>query len=256
MTERSEHVGQVVMTLVFMCGTRNNSQSRRNLGIKGAGGLKYQIWKLQRCGKSCRLRWNSYLRPDIKHGQLTPEEDRVIIQCQALLGNRWAAIAAHLPGRTDDGIKNYWRTQLKKKLGIVSSSGDETAKNPKGSKQNGNAATTGLNYPRPSNNKMYKIATAGNSMTITPQYNEEKKSFYDDTGISPLTLILLLLFLKYSLLLLLFLFLFLFLRFSRLRLIFLGFTLLRLLLLFLKVFLLLFPRFPLLLLLLLVPHQN
>lgn len=71
---------------------------------------------LERCGKSCRLRWTNYLRPDIKRGKFSPEEEQTIIQLHALLGNRWSAIATHLPKRTDNEIKNYWNTHLKKKL--------------------------------------------------------------------------------------------------------------------------------------------
>ncbi|RYR56243.1 hypothetical protein Ahy_A05g021997 [Arachis hypogaea] len=71
---------------------------------------------LLRCGKSCRLRWINYLRPDIKRGPFTTEEEGTIIQLHGMLGNRWAAIASHLPGRTDNEIKNFWNTQLKKRL--------------------------------------------------------------------------------------------------------------------------------------------
>ncbi|CAN1854467.1 Transcription factor MYB102 [Linum perenne] len=80
---------------------------------------------LQRCGKSCRLRWTNYLRPDIKRGRFSPEEEEVIIQLHSVLGNktsiscvlvRWSAIAARLPGRTDNEIKNYWNTHIRKKL--------------------------------------------------------------------------------------------------------------------------------------------
>ncbi|KAL3501447.1 hypothetical protein ACH5RR_035896 [Cinchona calisaya] len=71
---------------------------------------------LQRCGKSCRLRWLNYLRPDIKRGKFSLQEEQRIIQLHALLGNRWSAIATHLPMRTDNEIKNYWNTHLKKKL--------------------------------------------------------------------------------------------------------------------------------------------
>ncbi|XP_024988405.1 transcription factor MYB106-like [Cynara cardunculus var. scolymus] len=71
---------------------------------------------LQRCGKSCRLRWTNYLRPDIKRGKFSMQEEQTIIQLHALIGNRWSAIATHLPKRTDNEIKNYWNTHLKKRL--------------------------------------------------------------------------------------------------------------------------------------------
>ncbi|KAJ0979119.1 hypothetical protein J5N97_014593 [Dioscorea zingiberensis] len=79
---------------------------------------------LMRCSKSCRLRWTNYLRPGIKRGNFTPHEERMIIHLQALLGNRWAAIASYLPQRTDNDIKNYWNTHLKKKKIKMSSSSD------------------------------------------------------------------------------------------------------------------------------------
>ncbi|KAE8796498.1 R2R3-MYB protein [Hordeum vulgare] len=71
---------------------------------------------LLRCGKSCRLRWINYLRPDIKRGNFTGEEEDAIIQLHAILGNRWSTIAARLPGRTDNEIKNVWHTHLKKRI--------------------------------------------------------------------------------------------------------------------------------------------
>ncbi|XP_051151051.1 transcription factor MYB36 [Andrographis paniculata] len=71
---------------------------------------------LKRCGKSCRLRWLNYLRPNIKHGGFTEEEDNIICSLYISIGSRWSIIAAQLPGRTDNDIKNYWNTRLKKKL--------------------------------------------------------------------------------------------------------------------------------------------
>ncbi|KAL5972976.1 hypothetical protein ACLOJK_039783 [Asimina triloba] len=71
---------------------------------------------LARCGKSCRLRWTNYLRPDIKRGRFSFEEEETIIQLHGILGNKWSAIAARLPGRTDNEIKNYWNTHIRKRL--------------------------------------------------------------------------------------------------------------------------------------------
>ncbi|XP_009606602.1 transcription factor GAMYB-like [Nicotiana tomentosiformis] len=69
---------------------------------------------LARCGKSCRLRWANHLRPDLKKGAFTPEEERRIVELHAKMGNKWARMAAELPGRTDNEIKNYWNTRIKR----------------------------------------------------------------------------------------------------------------------------------------------
>ncbi|KAG6532118.1 transcription factor MYB61-like [Zingiber officinale] len=71
---------------------------------------------LQRCGKSCRLRWINYLRPDLKRGTFSQQEEDLIIRLHEAMGNKWSQIAAQLPGRTDNEIKNYWNSCIKKKL--------------------------------------------------------------------------------------------------------------------------------------------
>nr|QIG55692.1 MYB transcription factor [Paeonia suffruticosa]QVG60746.1 GAMYB [Paeonia suffruticosa] len=70
---------------------------------------------LFRCGKSCRLRWANHLRPNLKKGAFTQEEEQIIIELHAKMGNKWARMAAHLPGRTDNEIKNYWNTRIKRR---------------------------------------------------------------------------------------------------------------------------------------------
>ncbi|KAJ9174034.1 hypothetical protein P3X46_017107 [Hevea brasiliensis] len=83
-----------------------DGEGRWNLLAKRAG--------LRRTGKSCRLRWLNYLKPDVKHGNLTPQEQLLILDLHSKWGNRWSKIAQHLPGRTDNEIKNYWRTRVQK----------------------------------------------------------------------------------------------------------------------------------------------
>nr|XP_043606425.1 transcription factor MYB10-like [Erigeron canadensis] len=71
---------------------------------------------LSRCGKSCRLRWMNYLRPNVKHGNFTKEEEDIIVALHNKYGNKWSTMASRLPGRSDNEIKNYWHTHLKNRV--------------------------------------------------------------------------------------------------------------------------------------------
>ncbi|GAB4851343.1 hypothetical protein Ancab_030736 [Ancistrocladus abbreviatus] len=84
-----------------------------------------RVTGLRRNGKSCRLRWVNYLRPDLKRGQITPQEESIILELHARWGNRWSTIARNLPGRTDNEIKNYWRTHFKKKTKTSSNNSEK-----------------------------------------------------------------------------------------------------------------------------------
>ncbi|KAG6503644.1 myb-related protein Zm38-like [Zingiber officinale] len=71
---------------------------------------------LLRCGKSCRLRWINYLRPGLKRGNFTAAEEELVVKLHGHFGNKWSLIARRLPGRTDNEIKNYWNTHMRRKL--------------------------------------------------------------------------------------------------------------------------------------------
>ncbi|XP_030528162.1 transcription factor MYB111 [Rhodamnia argentea] len=116
---------------------------------------------LLRCGKSCRLRWINYLRSDLKRGNITAEEQRLIVQLHGTLGNRWSLIAGHLPGRTDNEIKNYWNSHLSRKIySVVRASTSSRIKPP---------------LPAPMN--AVKIAGTGKKGGRTSRSSMRKRSF-------------------------------------------------------------------------------
>ncbi|CAI5478792.1 unnamed protein product [Closterium sp. Yama58-4] len=86
----------------------------RNWGALRARGL------LRRPGKSCRLRWVNQLKPGLqRYGgkgckRFSEAEAGVVLALQRAVGNKWAHIARHLPGRTDNDVKNFWNLHLKR----------------------------------------------------------------------------------------------------------------------------------------------
>ncbi|KAL8171409.1 hypothetical protein V2J09_023213 [Rumex salicifolius] len=129
---------------------------------------------LLRCGKSCRLRWVNYLKPDIKRGYFSPEEEESIIKLHEMLGNRWSAIAARLPGRTDNEIKNVWHTHLKKKLNNNNSNNNTEKKKIKKeeSTENSNKVSEETNY-FPAGSPQQSTATTEISSSITEGSSKE-----------------------------------------------------------------------------------
>ncbi|KAL2551831.1 Transcription factor AS1 [Forsythia ovata] len=71
---------------------------------------------LDRDPKSCLERWKNYLKPGIKKGSLTPEEQNLVISLQAKYGNKWKKIAADVPGRTAKRLGKWWEVFKEKQL--------------------------------------------------------------------------------------------------------------------------------------------
>ncbi|XP_059662043.1 transcription factor MYB8-like [Cornus florida] len=107
---------------------------------------------LKRCGKSCRLRWLNYLRPDIKRGNISDDEEELIIRLHKLLGNRWSLIAGRLPGRTDNEIKNYWNTRIGKKSQEKQSRNEKIKPQPSDDKSLLESTMVNANASRSTNN--------------------------------------------------------------------------------------------------------
>ncbi|XP_057863089.2 MYB-like transcription factor EOBII [Cryptomeria japonica] len=126
---------------------------------------------LRRSGKSCRLRWVNYLRPDLKRGQITPEEERLIIDLQSRWGNRWSRIARHLPGRTDNEIKNYWRTRIKRKL-LTKNAGNQS------SRVSHNSNSMPHSFPQ-QNSEAERSRTPENSLQKNGTFNNRVVHFKD-----------------------------------------------------------------------------
>ncbi|KAK9067346.1 hypothetical protein SSX86_014672 [Deinandra increscens subsp. villosa] len=132
---------------------------------------------LLRCGKSCRLRWINYLRPDLKRGALSEAEEKQIIELHARLGNRWSKIASHFPGRTDNEIKNHWNTGIKKKLKLLGVDSNADNRIMKDKKQH-----------QASKNEQFNIASTNENTQVDcakidelgPENGMNSKNHYDD----------------------------------------------------------------------------
>ncbi|XP_073054746.1 transcription factor MYB59-like isoform X1 [Primulina eburnea] len=111
-----------------------------------------------------RLRWVNYLNPGLKRGKMTANEEKLVVELHKKWGNRWSRIARKLPGRTDNEIKNYWRTHMRKeaqekrKKGISSSS----------SSSNSSSSSSGSKSP---------------TVESTPGTETKECSFYDMGGL-------------------------------------------------------------------------
>ncbi|KAM7525921.1 hypothetical protein LguiA_015823 [Lonicera macranthoides] len=146
---------------------------------------------LLRCGKSCRLRWKNYLQPGIKRGNITTDEEDLIIRLHSLLGNRWSIIARKLAGRTDNDVKNHWNTHLRKRvLKDTPIDQPDTSENPEGKNKNkkkgtviiSNEDVTESNKTSESNSSHGSSSTNGGVelQSITTKASNHPWPFFED----------------------------------------------------------------------------
>ncbi|CAF2103651.1 BnaA05g33770D [Brassica napus] len=138
---------------------------------------------LKRTGKSCRLRWLNYLRPDVRRGNITAEEHLLIIQLHAKLGNRWSKIAKYLPGRTDNEIKNFWRTKIQRHVKMSSSKNTNNIRHCLGNSQSSVITATDQGS---SSKGLISPATTTTSFHVMEQSND---SYWNVEDIWPLQLL-------------------------------------------------------------------
>ncbi|KAI3782367.1 hypothetical protein L2E82_12412 [Cichorium intybus] len=127
---------------------------------------------LKRTGKSCRLRWVNYLHPGLKRGKMTPHEERLVLELHAKFGNRWSKIARKLPGRTDNEIKNYWRTHMRKK---AQEKKRTTCRSPSPSFSHCSSSSS--------------ICTSNPTIDSMPKIETKERSFYDTGGVDMFSVI-------------------------------------------------------------------
>jgi len=96
--------------LVTQQGEGNWSSIARTLN-----GMLHKGSEDGRIGKQCRERWNHHLRPDIRKGAWSQEEEEHLVRGHRMYGNHWSDIARLLTGRTENAVKNHWNATLRRK---------------------------------------------------------------------------------------------------------------------------------------------
>jgi hypothetical protein len=67
-----------------------------------------------RHSRQCRERWINYVDPSVKRGKWTFEEDLELMKIFIKMGKKWSAIAKLLGDRTENAVKNRWKSLIRK----------------------------------------------------------------------------------------------------------------------------------------------
>ncbi|XP_062084881.1 transcription factor MYB59 [Humulus lupulus] len=163
----------------LLCGTvRRSKMGFHSKSFRFEGGGRQNKIGLNRTGKSCRLRWVNYLHPGLKRGKMTPQEERLVLELHSKWGNRWSRIARKLPGRTDNEIKNYWRTHMRKKAQEKKRSSTTTTTST--------STSSSSSSPPPDVSSPSQSSSSSNITTVEslpfPDSTTGVESFYDTGG--------------------------------------------------------------------------
>ncbi|KAL0423202.1 UNVERIFIED_CONTAM: Transcription factor [Sesamum radiatum] len=94
----------------FRLGRKSSNSNRVRLDLNQLYSKAVEVWK------ELQIEMDKLSEARCEEGLLSEYEEKMVIDLHAQLGNRWSKIASHLPGRTDNEIKNHWNTHIKKKL--------------------------------------------------------------------------------------------------------------------------------------------
>lgn len=68
-----------------------------------------------RQGRHCRERWFNHVDPALVKGNWTEQEDEYIFEQFRKIGSKWSEISRKMKGRTENSVKNRFKSMLRKK---------------------------------------------------------------------------------------------------------------------------------------------